>query len=229
MTEPHTDAPATAGEEPSAESRDSVGRWPASLADVRDVYDDQADTMARLSPLNRLLTGRYRRLFGRARGRVLDAACGTGLNARYLPESTEYVGVDLSPEMLEGARDRLDAMCREATLSEMDAQNLEFSDHSFETIIPLPSTCTFPDPDVALSEMNRVCKPDGSVLLVEHGRSSVGPVARFQDWWADAHYERHACRWTQDPVALVADSDLDPVEVETAFLGIITTVDARPG
>lgn len=230
MTEPTSpDAPAATGEETTAERHGPVGPRPASPGDVRDVYADQADTMARLGPLNRLLTGRYRRLFGRAEGRVLDVACGTGLNARYLPPDAEYVGVDLSPEMLDRAGDRLDAMGREATLSEMDAENLAFPDDSFDAVVSSLSTCTFPDPLAALAEMNRVCKPDGRVLLVEHGRSSVGPVARFQDWWADAHYERHACRWTQDPAALVADSDLDPVDVETALFGIVTTVSARPG
>ena len=229
MTEsPATETPATADDE-TTQSRGFVGRRTASRSDIRDVYADQADMMARLNWLNRGLTGRYRRLFGRAEGRVLDVACGTGLNARYLPEDTEYVGIDLSPDMLEKAKRTLDGLGREATLREMDAEDLDFPDDSFDTVISSLSTCTFPNPREALSEMNRVCKPDGRVLLVEHGRSSVGPIARFQDWRADAHYEKHACRWNQDPAALVAESDLEPVAIETALLGIITTVEARPG
>jgi SAM-dependent methyltransferase len=226
---PTSDAPAASSHATSTENRNPGGRRPASLADVREVYAEQAHVMARLRPVNRLLTGRFRRRFGRAEGRVLDVACGTGLNARYIPAAAEYVGVDLSPEMLARTAATLDGLGRSPNLSEMNAEHLAFPDDAFDTVVSSLSTCTFPDPGAALAEMNRVCDPDGRVLLVEHGRSRAGPVAKFQDWWADAHYERHACRWTQDPAALVADSDLEPVEIETALLGIVTTVEARPG
>jgi len=76
--------------------------------------------------------------------------------------------------------------------------------------------------------MGRVCAPDGQILLLEHGRSSVGPVARFQDWRADAHFEKHSCRWNQEPLAVVAESPLRVVESSSALLGVITAIEARP-
>jgi len=205
-----------------------AGHPPQSIADVRETYRDQAATIDRLSWLNRLLTGRYRQsLFCDASGRVLDVACGVGTNARYLPEVSEYVGIDASPEMLAKAVQRLDDRSRETTLHEMDAQDLAFPDDSFETVISSLSTCTFPDPVEALSEMGRVCAPDGRILLLEHGRSSAGPIARFQDWRADAHFERHSCRWNQNPLDIVARSPLTVVESSTALFGIITAITAR--
>ncbi|WP_232702743.1 class I SAM-dependent methyltransferase [Halobacterium wangiae] len=200
-----------------------------SLDEVRETYAEQADQMDRFRWLNHLFTGRYRqRLFGRAEGRVLDVACGTGLNARYLPASTTYVGIDASPEMLEKARHRVGAWDRVEGLHEMDAQALEFPDDSFDTVVSSLSTCTFPDPVAALDEMARVCEPDGRVLLLEHGRSSVGPLARFQDWRADAHYENHSCRWNQEPLALLENSDLEVQSASTALLGVITAIEAAP-
>lgn len=200
-----------------------------SIADVRETYRERAATVDRTSRIDRLLTGRYRRsLFGDASGRVLDVACGIGTNARYLPEDSEYVGIDVSPEMLARAAQRLDDRPRETALHEMDAQDLAFPDDSFETVISSLSTCTFPDPVEALSEMGRVCAPDGRVLLLEHGRSSVGAIARFQDWRADAHFERHRCRWNQDPLEIASRSPLTVVDSSTALLGIVTAVEARP-
>jgi ubiquinone/menaquinone biosynthesis C-methylase UbiE len=197
--------------------------------DVRETYADQADVADRFRWLNRLFTGRYRaRLFGRADGRVLDVACGTGLNYEYLPASTSYVGVDLSPQMLANARQRVGDEDRVEALSEVDARSLAFDDDAFDTVVSSLSTCTFPEPVAVLDEMARVCDPDGSVRLLEHGRSSVGPVARFQDWRADAHYEKPSCRWNQDPVALVESSALDVRDASTAFLGIITAIEAVP-
>ncbi|MFC6718830.1 class I SAM-dependent methyltransferase [Natrialbaceae archaeon GCM10025810] len=210
------------GERPSA-------RRPMSLEEIRGVYADQADMMARMAWADRLLAGRYRRrVFERAEGRVLDVACGTGTNVPHLPGSVEYVGVDLSPEMLANAEDRFDDLERGDNLLEMDAQNLAFPDDAFDTVVSSLSTCTFPDPVAALNEMNRVCKPDGRVLLLEHGRSDLGPIARFQDWRADAHYEKHGCRWNQDPLESLERSDLEVSYVSTWLAGILTGIRARP-
>ena len=75
--------------------------------------------------------------------------------------------------------------------------------------------------------MGRVCTSEGRILLLEHGRSSVGPIARFQDWRADAQFENHSCRWNQNPLETVSQSPLSVVESSTAFLGIITAIEAR--
>lgn len=223
-SDPPTDR--TAAGPPTTDAE--VGRS-AGLETIRDVYADQADTMVRMDWLNRLVTGRYReRVFGNADGRVLDVACGIGTNARYLPPTAEYVGVDVSPEMVARARKRLSDRGRDGTVRVMDAEDLDFDDDSFDSVVSSLSTCTFPDPVAALNEMARACRSDGQVLLLEHGRSDVGPIARFQDWRADAHFEKHACRWNQEPLELVAASDLVVREARSSLLGIVTEIEARP-
>jgi len=224
-----SDAVSTPASEGSAASA-LAGHQRHTVADVRETYREQAATMARMDWLNRALSGRYRRrLFGDATGRVLDVACGVGTNLHYLPEDTEYVGIDVSGDVLAAARERLADSPRAVTLSEMDAQDLDFEDDSFDTVISSLSTCTFPDPVEALAEMGRVCAPEGRILLLEHGRSSVGAIARFQDWRADAHFEKHSCRWNQEPLDGVAASPLSVAESSSALLGIITAIEARPG
>lgn len=110
----------------------------------------------------------------------------------------------------------------------MDAQNLSFSDNSFDGVISTLSTCTFPDPVAALQEMDRVCKPAGTIRLAEHGRSDVSLFARFQEWRADAHYQKSGCRWTQEPRAIVERAGLSMVDVTTGFFGTITTFEISP-
>jgi len=200
-----------------------------STRDVGATYDDHAATFARFDRVDRLLTGRFRRRqFGDATGRVLDVACGTGTNFPFVPASADLVGVDLSPGMLAHARETLADLGRDGELYRMDAQRLAFPDDSFDTVVSALSTCTFPDPVAALDEMARVCKPDGSVRLLEHGESSVGPVARFQRWRGDTHYEKFGCRWTQHPLENVEASSLRVESSDRSVLGLITTVDARP-
>ncbi len=200
-----------------------------STGDIADLYDDMADQYERWDWANRLFTGPLRkRAFADARGRVLDVACGAGTNFRYLPSTAQLVGVDVSAEMVESARAELDRLRRGGTVYRMDAQDLAFPDDSFDTVISALSTCTFPDPVAALSEMARVCRPAGRVLLFEHGRSDVELLGRFQDWRADAHYERHGCRWTQDPLAHFEGTALTVRESEEFFQGMVTIIEARP-
>lgn len=200
-----------------------------TIPQIRDAVAEHADEMDGDSRLNRLLFGRHRkRLFGTATGRTLDVACGTGTNHQYVPDSAEYTGVDISSEMLATAESRHPELERGDSLREMDAHGLAFPDDSFDTVITSLTTCMFPEPTVALQEMARVCKPDGRVLLLEHGRSSVTPIARFQDRRADARYEQMGCRWNQEPEQVVQNSPLSIESTSRALLGIITAIEARP-
>lgn len=220
----------TPGPRDSTESPEPVaGNRPMSVGEIRTAYDEYADWIHRFEPVERLVTGRYRReRFGDVSGRVLDVACGTGTNAEYLPETGEYVGVDISDGMLSNARDRLDRLAIDGTVHRMDAQDLDFDDDSFDAVLSALSTCTFPEPVAALREVERVCKPEGTIRLVEHGRSDVGPLARFQEWRADAHYETAGCRWTQEPRAVVADAGLSVQDVTTGALGTVTSFEIDP-
>ena len=202
---------------------------PMSTTDIQESYARYADRIRRFEAVDRLVTGRYRReRFADVTGRVLDVACGTGPNFRYLPDTVDLVGIDISPEMLANAEERLDQRSIDGELRQMDAQNIEFPDDSFDAVISALSTCTFPDPVAALREMERVCKPGGTIRLVEHGRSDVGLLARYQEWRADAHYEKAGCRWTQQPREIVAAADMSVTDTTTGLFGIITTFEIDP-
>lgn len=209
--------------------RDPVGKRPMSVADIRAAYDEHAERMRRFEWFDRLFTGRHRRTrFGDVSGEVLDVACGTGTNFPYLPETAEVVGVDVSTAMVANARDRLGSLDLDGRIVQMDAQDLEFPDDSFDAVISALSTCTFPDPVDALHEMERVCKPNGTIRLVEHGRSDVGPIARYQEWRADVHYATAGCRWTQEPREVVEAAGLPIRDSDTGLFGTLTTFELEP-
>ncbi|MFW6199185.1 MAG: class I SAM-dependent methyltransferase [Gemmatimonadota bacterium] len=200
-----------------------------SSLELRGIYAELAPKMDRMAWLNRLVTGRHRRrLFGKARGRTLDVASGLGMNLRYVPDAVQYVGVDLSPEMLARARERFSDRDPPPDFRRMDAAELEFADDSFHTVISSLSTCTFPDPVKVLQEMGRVCRPEGRILLLEHGRSDVGLLAGFQHWRADAHYEKHGCRWDQDPLEVVAQAGLPIRAHRSSLLGVLDAIETGP-
>jgi len=198
------------------------------IEDIQAAYARYAPWIDRFGWLDRLMTGKHRRrLFGQVEGRVLDVACGAGTNVRYLPDGVDFVGIDVSEAMLARARDELDRFDVDGRVEQMDAQALAFEDDSFDTVISSLSTCTFPDPTAALQEMARVCKPEGEIRLLEHGKSDVGPIARYQEWRADSQFERAGCRATQEPLAVVRRAGLSVDEHYTAQLGRLTGMVCR--
>jgi ubiquinone/menaquinone biosynthesis C-methylase UbiE len=201
-----------------------------SVEEIQAAYDEQAELFHRFERVERLLTDRHRRrLFGGLDGRVLDVACGTGTNFPHFDPTVDLTGIDLSQAMLEKARERVDDLGLDGRLRQMDAQALEFEDDQFDTVVSALSTCTFPRPREALQEIQRVCAPDGQILLLEHGRSDIGPLARFQEWRSEAHYQKAGCQWTQEPLDLVESAGLEIERSRSALFGMLTTIVARPG
>lgn len=110
------------------------------------------------------------------KGRVLEVGVGTGLSLPDYDPSHEIVGVDLSPEMLEKARERIDedGLGNVTGLYEMDAGNLEFVDDSFDIVVAMFVMTVVPDPEKVMRELARVTKPGGQVILVNHFSQEEG-------------------------------------------------------
>jgi ubiquinone/menaquinone biosynthesis C-methylase UbiE len=205
---------------------------PLTREEVRQRFDASAPYECRFERVNNVLVGLHRhrrRLFAQARGEVLDVACGAGANFRYLTGAQSVTAVDFSPAMLELARHRAAALPLTAAVYLMDAEQLDFPDHRFDTVVSALATCSFPDTLAALREMRRVCRPDGRILLLEHGRSRVGAIARLQDRYAPQFYQNNACRWNQEPLELARAAGLRIVSAERALLGILHRIVAAPG
>jgi phosphatidylethanolamine/phosphatidyl-N-methylethanolamine N-methyltransferase len=109
-------------------------------------------------------------------GRVLEVGVGTGLSLPQYRRDLEIVGIDLSPEMLQKARDRVaaDGLGNVTGLHEMDAGDLKFPDASFDTVVAMYVMTVVPDPEKVMRELARVCRPGGEVLLVNHFSTEDG-------------------------------------------------------
>jgi phosphatidylethanolamine/phosphatidyl-N-methylethanolamine N-methyltransferase len=109
-------------------------------------------------------------------GRVLEVGVGTGLSLPDYRRDLEIVGIDLSPEMLKKAQERVEKanLKNIAGLYEMDAGELAFDDNSFDTVVAMYVMTVVPQPEKVMQELARVTKPGGQVLLVNHFSQEQG-------------------------------------------------------
>jgi phosphatidylethanolamine/phosphatidyl-N-methylethanolamine N-methyltransferase len=103
-------------------------------------------------------------------GRVLEVGVGTGLSLPEYDNDLEIVGIDLSPDMLEKARERVasEELGHVTGLHEMDAADLKFPDAAFDTVVAMYVMTVVPEPEIVMRELARVTRPGGQVLLVNH-------------------------------------------------------------
>jgi ubiquinone/menaquinone biosynthesis C-methylase UbiE len=161
-------------------------------------------------------------------GRVLEVACGTGRNFRFYASATDLVAVDLSQKMLQTARRRARTLGLEVSFAILDGEQLAIRDRSVDTVLSSLTLCTFPNPINALQEMSRVCRPEGQILLLEHGRSRQEWLRRWQDRRAERHVQALGCHWNREPLELVRQAGLQLIWAQRTFFGIIHLIEAQP-
>jgi ubiquinone/menaquinone biosynthesis C-methylase UbiE len=85
--------------------------------------------------------------------------------------------------MLARARAKAAKIGSDVELLEMDIQQLNFPDHYFDTIFATFVFCSVPEPVAGLQELQRVCKPDGRLFLLEHMRPGNAVLGRIFDFF----------------------------------------------
>ncbi len=102
----------------------------------------------------------------RAGERVLDVAAGNG-NATLAAARRwcDVVSTDYVAALLERGRARAGAEGLPVQFEQADAENLSYTDHSFDVVMSTFGVMFTPDQDKAAAEMARVCKPGGRIGL----------------------------------------------------------------
>ena len=137
--------------------RRAYARW----APVYDI------TFGRVAEAGRNLTVEHINQF---QGRILEVGVGTGMSLPHYSGHLKITGIDLSPEMLKKARRRVarDRLGHVEAILEMDACDMSFPDDSFDVVVAMYVMTVVPDPARVMRELERVCRPGGQVLVVNH-------------------------------------------------------------
>lgn len=119
--------------------------------------------------------------FSELKGNILEIGIGTGKSIEFYNKDAEVVGIDFSGKMLEKAREKLiKSGKKNITLKQMDAENLNFKDNSFDYVITSCVFCSVPNPVKGLKEIKRVLKPTGELVMLEHVLSKNQIIALIE-------------------------------------------------
>jgi ubiquinone/menaquinone biosynthesis C-methylase UbiE len=119
-----------------------------------------------------------RELVGSARGRVLEIGAGTGASVPHYSGEVDVVLTEPDAHMAK----RLRAKAGDLSVVEASANELPFTDDSFDTVVATLVFCSVSDVPGALREVRRVLVPGGRLLFLEHVRAEPGSKrARWQN------------------------------------------------
>lgn len=97
---------------------------------------------------------------------VLDVCCGTGVvSVTAARMGARVTGLDLTPELLQRARENARIANLEIDWHEGDVEKLPFADATFDVVLSQFGHIFAPRPEVAVAEMLRVLKPGGTIAF----------------------------------------------------------------
>lgn len=141
--------------------------------------------------------------------RVLEIGVGTGKNLPYYPTDTTMIAVDLSSRMLRQAHPKTNSHNNQVGLSQMDGQVLGLQSSSFDIVVTTFVFCSIPQPAQALEEIQRVLKPDGRIILLEHMRSKYELLGKVMDVFDPLVYRFTGPHINRETVKNVCDAGFE--------------------
>ncbi len=102
---------------------------------------------------------------------VLEVGIGSGLNLRFYPKGIRLIGLDISQEMLNKARDKNKEQGKGAIITCEDATRLQYEDNKFDRVVATFLLCATLNPGKVIKEMLRVCKSQGLIGLFDYHKA----------------------------------------------------------
>ncbi|MFT9257571.1 MAG: class I SAM-dependent methyltransferase [Acetobacter sp.] len=145
---------------------------------------------------------------------VLEVGVGTGLALPHYTSSKVITGIDLSSDMLAKARERVQrqGLGTVKDLLEMDAEDTQFADNSFDIAVAMFVASVVPHPRKLLRELKRVVRPGGYILFVNHFLASGGVRSMVEHGMARAS---RSLGWHPD---FAMESLLPPADLARAYI-----------
>jgi ubiquinone/menaquinone biosynthesis C-methylase UbiE len=149
---------------------------------VEAQYDRVARFYDALNSLVEWFVSKHRReILRQAKGDILEVGVGTGSSFKDYPSGKHILAIDISEEMLKRAANKLKNYHGIIKLRREDVQKLPFEDETFDTVFTSLVFCSVEDPVKGLTELRRVLKSGGRVLMLEHVRTRGRRLGAIMD------------------------------------------------
>lgn len=193
-----------------------------------------------------IMMGRKRKWVTRqCHGDVLEVACGTGRNIKYMDvkKMRSITFLDASEKMVDitnkkfrdsfphfknaafvvGKTEDLLKLASKSTNKKLDEDDVV----KYDTIIQTFGLCSYRDPVSSLKNFAKLLKPDGRIILLEHGRGSYDFINNILDKSAKKRLETWGCRWNLDIGEIIDDSGLEIVQEKRYHMGTTWCIVAK--
>ncbi|MGJ9457331.1 class I SAM-dependent methyltransferase [Oceanobacillus sp. CF4.6] len=181
-----------------------------------------------MKPLEKSRIGNIRKhLVSQQMGILLEIGSGTGANFRYYKQAEKVVAVEPDAAMMEQSFTRVKEATVPIELVNASGEWLPFEDNSFDAAVGTLVLCTIPDPNRALKEIRRVCKPGVPILFLEHVRTDSPLLGPLQDWLAPL-WKRlcDGCHLNRNTLELIQQNGFEVIKVEKHYKNIFLAIEA---
>ncbi|MEH7439926.1 class I SAM-dependent methyltransferase [Neobacillus drentensis] len=181
-----------------------------------------------MNPLEKKKFKRIRNeLISKAEGNVLEIGAGTGINFPLYKGVEKVTAIEPSPHMIECSLLKTKQAVVPIEIVQASAEELPFADNTFDTVVATLVFCTIPNPEKALLELKRVCKPEGSILLFEHVKMKNRFLGYLQDWLTPAWKKVcDGCCLNRNTMELFQAHEVLINRIETYYSDLFITVEA---
>ncbi|UZQ48920.1 class I SAM-dependent methyltransferase [Clostridium kluyveri] len=156
--------------------------------------------------------------------KVLEVGVGTGKNIEYYPDNIDITAIDFSEKMLGKAREKAQKYNKQVTLLQMDAQDMDFQDNTFDMVFTTCVYCSVPDPIKGLKEMRRVCKPNGKIIMIEHVRSEKKILGLIMDILNPIVVNTYGANINRKTVQNVYNAGFGSIKVKDLYSDIVKNI-----
>jgi ubiquinone/menaquinone biosynthesis C-methylase UbiE len=168
------------------------------------------------------------KLISSARGEVLEVAVGAGANCAYYRSDVTLTAVDFSGVMLARAKEAAAEAGLNASFLQADLESIDYPEDSFDTIVSTLSMCGYDDPVRMLQAMGRWCKPDGQILLMEHGLSTNRLINGIQHLAEPLFHRIVGCHLNRNLSEILERSGLRVMRMERHLFQMFHLIWAKP-
>jgi ubiquinone/menaquinone biosynthesis C-methylase UbiE len=200
-----------------------------NFASLAQFFDTQVLSYVRRKSERSLGFRLRKKLLKGLSGEILECACGTGVNFQFYDKDAHITAVDISSDMIDKARKKAhEHKIGNIQYITSSIEDVILTPHTYDNVVSTLSLCTYANPVEVLRKFGKWCKPNGRILLLEHGMSSSSLLARIQHFINPWHYKKKGCHYNRNIQEIVRLSDLEIVDSERHIFGIVHLIRCKP-